>query len=107
MDEDIVAMLLTALVIFVPVAGITLRFALKPIVDSIARLMEARAHNSGAELMEKRLALFEQELQAVRAELSRVAERSEFYDRLATERLANGAVERGAAERPRSALPAR
>ena len=88
MDEDILAMLLTAMVIFVPVAGLTMRFALKPIVDSIARLMEARAQSAASELLEKRLALVEQELQAMRAEVARVVERGDFYDRLAVERLA-------------------
>ena len=87
MDEDILLMLLSTLVVFVPVAGLTMRFALKPIVDSIARLMEARAHSAAADLLEKRLALLEQELQAMRAEVARVVERGDFYDRLAVERL--------------------
>jgi hypothetical protein len=94
MDEDILAMLLTAMVVFVPVAGLTMRFALKPIVDSIARLMEVRAQNGASELLEKRLALVEQELQAMRAEVSRVIERGDFYDRLAVERLAERVPER-------------
>jgi hypothetical protein len=89
MDEDILAMLLTTMVVFVPVAGLTMRFALKPIVDSIARLMEARAQTATSELLEKRLALVEQELQAMRAEVARVVERGDFYDKLAVERLAD------------------
>ena len=82
MDEDILAMLLTAMVVFVPVAGLTLRFALKPVVESIARLMEARAHSSGGELLDKRLSLMEQELRLLRAELADLNERREFYDKL-------------------------
>jgi hypothetical protein len=102
MDEDILAMLLTAMVIFVPVAGLTMRFALKPIVDSIARLMEARAQNAASELLEKRLALVEQELQAMRAEVARVVERGDFYDRLAVERLAERVPERSITDGARS-----
>jgi hypothetical protein len=98
MDEDILMMLLSTLVVFVPVAGLTMRFALKPIVDSIARLMEARAHSAASELLEKRLALVEQELQAMRAEVARVVERGDFYDRLAVERLADRVPTRDGAD---------
>jgi hypothetical protein len=88
MDEDILAMLLIALVVFVPVAGFTIRFALKPMVDSIARLMEVRAggsNNAGtAELMERRVALLEQELRLVRGEVSELSERNDFYHRLSS-----------------------
>jgi len=105
MDEDILAMLLTALVLFVPVAGLTLRFALKPMVDSIARLMEARMRGAGADLLEKRLALLEQELQSVRGELSRIVERSEFYDRLTMERQLDRAKEHAATDGARVLAP--
>lgn len=105
MDEDIIAMLLTALVLFVPVAGLTLRFALKPMVDSIARLMEVRVRGAGADLLEKRLALLEQELQSVRGELSRIVERSEFYDRLTMERQFDRAKERVPADGARVLSP--
>ena len=61
MDEDIVAMLAIFLCFFVPIAGLTLRFALKPIVESIARLLEVRASAApaaaAAELNERRIAL--------------------------------------------------
>lgn len=88
MDEDILAMLLIALVIFVPVAGFTLRFALKPMVDSIARLLEVRAGTNNQvamnELLERRVALLEQELRVVRGEVTELSERSDFYERLGT-----------------------
>ena len=45
--------------ILMPVAGITVRIALKPIVDSVARLMELRASMNASELMERRVALLE------------------------------------------------
>jgi hypothetical protein len=88
MDEDIVAMLLTALVVFVPVAGLTLRFALKPMVDSIARLLEVRqgatTQAQGIELMEKRIALLEQELRLMQGAVSELNERREFYEKLSS-----------------------
>jgi hypothetical protein len=86
MDEDILGMLLGAMLVFVPVAGLTLRFAMKPMVDSIARLLEVRTKGNGTngntELLERRVALLEQELRLVRGEVSDLTERSEFYEKL-------------------------
>jgi hypothetical protein len=82
MDEDILAILMGGLIIFTPVAGMTLRFALKPLVDSIARLMEARSRKDDSELLAKRIALLEQELSLTRKELDEIRDRDEFYQRL-------------------------
>lgn len=63
--EDIVLGALAMLIILVPVTGLTLRFSLRPVVESIARLLEARAAQN-TELLERRVALLEQELGQVR-----------------------------------------
>jgi hypothetical protein len=90
MDEDIIAMLAVFLCFFVPIAGLTLRFALKPIVESIARLLEVRASAAptaaAAELNERRIALLEAELGAMRQELQRVAEQKDFMEKLTSGR---------------------
>ncbi len=82
MDEDILAMLLTALVTLTVVGGFVIRFSLKPIVDSIARLLEVRTNGAGSELLERRIALLEQELQLMKMEQSRFVEEQEFEARL-------------------------
>lgn len=82
MDEDILAILIGGLIVFTPVAGATLRFALKPLVDSIARLMEVRSRKDDADLLDKRMALLEQELSVTRMELRELRDRDEFYQRL-------------------------
>lgn len=84
MDEEILSILLAAIILFVPVAGITIRFALKPVVESIARLMEARAGNAASEILERRVALLEQELNATRDELHLLAAKQDFDRRLST-----------------------
>ncbi|HSK20298.1 MAG TPA: hypothetical protein VK912_14195 [Longimicrobiales bacterium] len=90
MDEDIVAMLAIFLCFFVPIAGLTLRFALKPIVESIARLLEVRANAAPAaaasELTERRIALLEAELGSMRQELQRITEQKDFMERLSAGR---------------------
>lgn len=82
MDEDILIILVSGLIVFTPVAGLTLRFALKPLVDSIARLMEVRVRRDDTDLLEKRVSLLEQELGAARMEVKELREREEFYSRL-------------------------
>jgi len=82
MDEDIVFGLLAGLIVLVPVAGLTLRFALKPMVDSIARLLEVRNGAHAVDLVDRRVALLEQELQLLRGETQHLLERHDFYDRL-------------------------
>lgn len=82
MDEDIVAILMFGLVVFVPVAGLTMRFALKPLVDSLIRIAEMRRSNQEVQLLERRVALLEKELGALRGEVGELGEQKEFYRRL-------------------------
>ena len=79
--EDLILGAMGILIVLIPVAGLTLRFALRPIVESVARLMELRASHEGGDLLEKRVALLEQELDQVR----RLAEGAEFDRRLTEE----------------------
>lgn len=83
MDEDIVAIVMIGLIVFVPVAGLTMRIALKPLIDSLIRIAEVRRSTQEVALLEKRLALVEQELASVRGEVQEVTAQAEFYRRLA------------------------
>ena len=74
--------LFVGLSVFLPVAALSVRIALKPIVDSVAKLMEMRGGQQANELLERRLSLLEQEMQVVRAENSRLMEEREFYNQL-------------------------
>ena len=83
MDEDIVAIIMFGLIVLVPVAGVTARIALKPVIDSLARIAEARRSTQEVALLEKRLALVEQELSSVRGEVQEATAQADFYRRLA------------------------
>ncbi len=87
MDEDIVTIVVMGLILFTPVAGFTLRFALKPIVDAMARMIDRRSESDTTVVIERRMNLFEQELSSMRAEVVRMADRADFYDRLAEEQI--------------------
>jgi hypothetical protein len=82
MDEDIIAIVATFLVVFVPVAGITLRIAVKPVAEAFAKYMQARQGTEELQLVERRLALLEQELGAMRNDMQHLTEEREFYRRL-------------------------
>jgi hypothetical protein len=66
--------------ILIPIAGLTARFALKPIVEAIARMREVQAGTSAREvgLLEQRVALLEQQHQALEHEVERLSEMRDF-----------------------------
>jgi len=84
MDEDIIAILMMGMLGFTIVSGLVLRLSLKPLVDSIARILELRAvqNRERSDLLERRVVLLEQELGSARSELQELRERDEFYNRL-------------------------
>jgi TolA-binding protein len=76
----LVAITLGTMTILIPIAGLTARFALKPIVEAIARMKEIQAGSSSRELnvLEQRVALLEQQHQALENEVERLSELKDF-----------------------------
>ncbi|HEU4455525.1 MAG TPA: hypothetical protein VFR81_20850 [Longimicrobium sp.] len=70
------------LIVLIPVAGLTARFALKPMVEALARWKEAQAEGSSSRLLEQRVALLEAQLGQVEGSLHRVLEEQEFNRKL-------------------------
>jgi sensor histidine kinase YesM len=68
------------LTVLIPIAGLTARFALKPIVEAIARMREVQAGASGRELnlLEQRVSLLEQQYQTLDHSVERIAEIKDF-----------------------------
>jgi hypothetical protein len=58
----IVAILFVGLIILVPIAGLTLRFALKPALEALGPLREQRNQDAELRLLEQRIALLEGQL---------------------------------------------
>lgn len=87
--------------IVIPIAGLTARFALRPIVDAIARFREAGNSGDALRMIERRMDLLEQEVQSVAAmrdDIARLVEAQEFQLRLAAPH--EGAPESAGASRP-------
>lgn len=73
------------LLILVPIAGLTARFALKPLIDSISKAMQAR-QGAGVDTllgMERRLAALEAEVTSMRGELQNASDAKSFDRQLA------------------------
>ncbi|HEX5520806.1 MAG TPA: hypothetical protein VFX29_03885 [Longimicrobiaceae bacterium] len=61
----IVAILMGGLILLVPIAGLTLRFALKPALESLGHLRDLRTHTEALRLAEQRIALLEEQMHAL------------------------------------------
>jgi hypothetical protein len=80
-----IAVVMGILVVLIPVAGLTLRFAMKPITESLARLREGTLEREKAQLLERRVALLEQELHgldSMKENIASVLEAAEFQRQL-------------------------
>jgi hypothetical protein len=71
------------LIVLIPIAGFTARFALKPVIEAFARNLQGKHGNEAVQLVERRLALLEQEMTQMRSELQQVGDAKEFYRKLA------------------------
>lgn len=80
----ILAMLVGGLILLIPIAGFTARYALKPIVEAIARFREAQGGATPGELriLEQRVALLEQQVQGFEGKLQQVTEIRQFERQL-------------------------
>ncbi len=78
----IVAIVMGMLIILIPVTGLTARFALKPIVEAIARMRESQGRAQELQLLEKRLALLEQQMNNVENTVGRLEEERDFHRKL-------------------------
>ena len=74
------------LTVLIPIAGLTARFALKPIVEAMARMKEIQAGNEGRALgiLEQRVALLEQQQQILEGTVQRLGEFRDFDRQLGT-----------------------
>lgn len=82
----VVAVIMGLMVVLIPVAGVTARFALKPIAEAVARMREAQGANRELQLVEQRLSLMEQQIQNLETDVRRIEEKSDFDRQLGTGR---------------------
>jgi uncharacterized protein YybS (DUF2232 family) len=78
----VVAVFMGTLIVLIPVAGVTIRFAIKPIAEAMARMKESQGAAEQMKLMQQRMELMEHQLGAMESEMHRVKEVTEFTAQL-------------------------
>jgi hypothetical protein len=75
----ILAILMAGLIVLVPIAGLTARFALKPVIEAFVSLRARGGHDEKfLAVLEQRLALMEQQLHTLESSLHRLEEERSF-----------------------------
>lgn len=79
---SLAAVVMGTLIILVPVAGITIRFALKPITEAVLAFKSAQGEGQRLDLLEKRVGFLEHQNENLESEVTRLAEVVKFHDQL-------------------------
>jgi len=98
---EVLAVFMGISIVLVPVIGLTARFALKPTVEALSRFFEHKGLDDTVHILERRMALMEQQIESMDNSLQRLAEISEFHHALeedGTERKAVTGPAQGEAE---------
>lgn len=100
MDEfeilvPLTAIVLGSLTVLIPIAGITARFALKPIVEAMAQYRNMKGRDDALMLMERRFALMEDQVQSLERTVSQLHEEADFRRRLEAPKAGTGALPHG------------
>jgi hypothetical protein len=76
------AVVMGSLCVIIPIAGITARIALKPIVEAMARYRELKGADDTVSMLERRMSLMEEQLHGMDRSLRLLVEDSDFRRRL-------------------------
>ena len=74
----IISVVMGVSIVLIPVIGLTARFALKPTVEALAQIFEGRGRDETVQMLERRVALLEQQVDAVESSVGRLEETSRF-----------------------------
>jgi len=86
---DLVALVSSILgisVVLVPVIGLTARFALKPAVEALGKVFEARSLDETVRILERRVELQEHQIESLQDSLRQLTEARDFDRQLAAPR---------------------
>jgi hypothetical protein len=69
-------------IILIPVLGLTARFALKPTVEALSRFFDRKDDDEVISILERRMALMEQQIESIEGNVHRLVELNEFHHEL-------------------------
>lgn len=75
----LVAVIMGVSIILVPVIGLTARFALKPTVEALGRFFERRGVDESVDMLERRMALMEQQIESLDNSVRQLADVADFH----------------------------
>jgi hypothetical protein len=78
----IVAIVMVFSCALIPIAGITLRFAIKPAVEALVKAFDNRGLEDTVGVLERRLGLLEHQMDSIDSTVHRLAEALEFQNEL-------------------------
>ena len=78
----VIATIMGISIVLIPVAGLTLRFAIKPFVEAIAQNFERQGLEDTVTIVERRLSLLESRIESMEGTMHRLAEAVEFQNEL-------------------------
>lgn len=78
----LVAVIMGTSIILIPIIGLTARFALKPTVEALSRFFESKGKDESVKILERRMALLEQQVEFLESSMHRIEEVSEFHAQL-------------------------
>jgi hypothetical protein len=76
------AVVLAGVAVLIPIAGLTARVALRPIVDALARYRELQGRDENVLLLERRMQLMEEHIQSIDRSVQVLVEDADFRRRL-------------------------
>jgi uncharacterized protein (DUF2164 family) len=76
---SLVSVILGISIVLVPVIGLTARFALKPIVEAMGRSFQHKGLEETVQIMDRRMALMEQQIESMDSTVRRLADVAEFH----------------------------
>lgn len=78
----VLAVLLGGLVVLIPVLGLTIRFALRPLIDAWIQLRKDGAMETETDLLRRQVLLLESEMQQMQHSVQTLTDAQEFQRRL-------------------------
>ena len=81
---SLVAVMMGISIVLIPVIGLTARFALKPTVEALGKFFETRGSEEIVKILERRVALLEQQVEHLEGSHQRLEEVSTFNRELSS-----------------------
>lgn len=86
------AIFLGLMVVLIPITGLTARFALKPVMEALGKYRESQNDKQMQQLLERRVALMEEQMHSMDRSLRELVEASEFHRELESGKPARAAL---------------